>query len=188
MATDQQQPQAQGIGVAGKLGVVALVAGLVFGSPAVLDHLEQWESGGETVLVVYQDRLANGLPTVCDGLTRHVTATPIVVGETWTRAKCRAEQAAALAIIQHRLLACFRGTPPQSVFDMATSHAWNFGVGATCNSMAMQAWRQEQWAAGCRRLQLHDDGRPAWSYAGGKFVRGLANRRADERLKCMKGW
>lgn len=175
--------------MAGKAKLAAAVAaGLVFSSAALLAHLTQWESGGRRILTVFADKLANGLPTVCNGLTRHLTSTPIVVGDTWSDAKCEAEEGRALAIIQHRLIECFGPVPPQAVFDMATEHAWNFGVEATCRSMAMQAWRQEQWAAGCRRMAHHDDGRPAWSYVNGKFVRGLHNRRLDARDKCMRGW
>jgi lysozyme len=181
--SDQQQTT----GAAGKIGLGAVAAGLVLSSGFLINHLTQWESGGTRVLVAYADHLAGGLPTVCNGLTAHVTQTPIVVGQRWTNAQCEAEEGRALQHIQRYLLTrCFKLLPPQSVFDMASSHAWNFGAGTTCGSGAMAAWNRGEWSLGCRRIQLHDDGRPAWSYAGGKFVRGLANRRADEHRKCMR--
>lgn len=177
---------------------VIVVAGatLVAASPALQEFLGRWEGKGE--YVVYADKLAQGLPTVCKGITKHVTRTPIIVGERWSEEKCAAEEAAAIAKVQRSLATCFLYPPPQEVFDAATSHAWNNGVAATCNSAAMRAWNAEQWALGCRRLALSDSDRPVWSYVKTgrtlpngrpeyKFVQGLANRRQAERGWCMYG-
>lgn len=174
--------------------IVVAGATLVAGSPYLMGFLQKWESGKARVLVVYADTLAGGLPTVCNGLTRHVTATPIVVGEHWTDEKCAGEERTAVVAVQQRLAPCFRRPPPQMVFDMATSHAWNLGAGATCSSGAMQAWNRGDWARGCQRIARGDDGRVVWSFvrdgknADGsprfKFVQGLANRRADEAETC----
>lgn len=193
MAEPRERRKRTGIGVA-----AALAAGLLLASPALMDHLRKWEEGPKRQLTVYADRLAGGLPTVCMGLTRHVTATPIIVGETWPEAKCEREERAAVARVQAQLLQCFTVVPPQPVLDMATGHAWNFGAPATCDSAAMRAWNSEQWALGCRRLEFGDDGRRVWSYVKTgrtlpngepeyRFVQGLANRRADEHRNCMRG-
>ena len=152
-------------------------------SAGLMAFLGNWE-GRE--LTVYADKLAGGLPTVCKGLTRHVTATPIVVGERWTDAKCEAEEGRAVAILQSRLLTCFKITPPQSVFDAATSHGWNLGASATCGSQAMKAWNAGQWQLGCKRIAFADSGKRVWVYAGGKFIKGLANRRSAEYEYCLK--
>ncbi|MNL12584.1 hypothetical protein D3C87_1334560 [compost metagenome] len=159
-----------------------------------MDFLQKWESGKARVLVVYADSLAGGLPTVCNGLTRHVTTTPIIVGQRWTDEKCVGEERVAVIAVQERLAPCFRRPPPQMVFDMATSHAWNLGAGATCGSGAMQAWNLGEWARGCQRIARGDDGRVVWSFVRDgkkpdgsprfKFVQGLANRRADEAEAC----
>ena len=88
--------------------------------------------------------------------------------------------------------------PPQSVFDAATSHAWNNGTAATCGSLAMQAWNAGNWELGCRRLAFSDGGSRVWSYVKtGKmlpngrpeyrFVQGLANRRDAEYQLCLTG-
>jgi lysozyme len=160
-------------------------AALVAGSAALMTFLGQWEGGAE--YTVYADRLANGLPTVCKGLTHHVTRTPIIVGQRWTPEKCQAEEQAAVIKVQEQLAKCFTLAPPQAVFDAATSHAWNVGAPSTCGSSAMQAWRQGQWSLGCQRLSRSDGGQLVWVYAAGKFVRGLANRRAAETDYCMTG-
>jgi lysozyme len=174
-----------------------IVGGVALGSGVLLAFLMLWESSGKPILTVYPDRLAQNLPTVCDGLTRHVTTTPIVVGEKWTLEKCERETTAALVRVQLQLLKCFTLQPPQSVFDAASSHAWNLGASATCGSAAMKAWNRGDYALGCRRLYQADDGRAVWSYvrtgrklANGqpeyRFVRGLQNRRRAEYDVCMR--
>jgi GH24 family phage-related lysozyme (muramidase) len=169
-------------------GIAAVVgAGLVFGSMALVDFIGKWEDGGaKTSYTVYADKLAHGLPTACRGITHYITDTPVVVGDVWSKAKCDAETAKALAKVQKQLLPCFKINPPQSVFDAATSHAWNFGAGKTCGSSAMQAWNTGDWALGCRRLLVGDDGSLTWVYSNKVFYRGLANRRADEMAFCWK--
>lgn len=174
--------------------------GLLLGTAAVVAFIGTWEGGKDRdgSSVAYVDELAGGLPTVCAGLTRHVTKTPIVVGERWSAEKCLAEEQKAITAVQLQLEQCFRVMPPQSVFDAATSHAWNNGVSATCGSLAMQAWNAGNWELGCRRLAFSDGGSRVWSYVktgkmlpNGKpeyrFVQGLANRREAEYHLCLTG-
>lgn len=116
------------------------------------------------------------------------------MGQRWSAEQCEREEIAALQRVQTALANCFKVLPPQSVFDAASSHAWNFGHGKTCTSLAMQAFNQGDWATGCRRLSQSDAGRPVWSFTtridpktGTKvvtFVQGLANRRQAETSFC----
>ncbi len=174
--------------------------GLLLGTAAVAAFIGIWEGGKDRdgSSVAYADNLAGGLPTVCAGLTRHITTTPIVVGQRWSAEKCLAEEQKAITAVQLRLEQCFRVMPPQSVFDAATSHAWNNGTAATCGSLAMQAWNTSNWDLGCRRLAFSDGGSRVWSYVktgkmlpNGKpeyrFVQGLANRRDAEYQLCLTG-
>ena len=158
-------------------------ASLVAGSAALMTFLHTWE-GRE--LTVYADKLANGIPTVCKGLTRHITDTPIIVGERWTAEKCEREEQAALVKVQGQLAPCFRLPPAQAVFDAATSFAWNVGAPSVCRSAAMQAWNRGDWELGCRRISRSDGGQLVWVFAAGKFVQGLANRRAAETNWCLR--
>ena len=172
-----------------------LKGSLILGSVALMAFLGTWEGASE--YKVYADKLANGLPTVCKGLTRHVTTTPIVVGEVWAPEKCEFEEQKAVIAMQLKLANCFNTLPPQSVFDAATSHAWNNGLGATCGSQAMAAWRLADWTQGCRRIAFAYSGKRTWSYVrsgtlpDGKpkytFVQGLANRRDAEYKLCLTG-
>lgn len=172
-----------------------LAGSLILASATLVGFLGRWEGGQQ--YTVYADKLAGGLPTVCKGLTHHVTRTPIIVGERWSAEKCEREEIAALQTVQTALAQCFTVLPPQHVFDAASSHAWNFGHPKTCGSLAMQAFNRGDWATGCRRLSLSDAGRPVWSFTtridprtGVKvvtFVQGLANRRHAETSLCSKG-
>lgn len=172
---------------------------LLLVSAAVTGILHQWEDGGKPFpkdgYVVYADKVARDIPTTCFGMTRHVTSVPPVVGERWSKERCDAEYARAIETVQQSLLTCFTGTPPQSVFDAATSHAWNNGVANTCGSAAMRAWNLNEWTLGCERLSRDRDGQYVWSYVrtgrtlpSGKpemrFVQGLANRRDAETKLC----
>lgn len=178
-ATPQKKP-ASGL-------AVAVGTGLVLGSAALVQFIGKWEDGGPKVTyTVYADKLAKGLPTGCRGITHHVTDSPVIVGEKWSLDKCNAETSKALAKVQRQLLGCFKVNPPQSVFDAATSHAWNFGAPRTCGSASMAAWNRGEWALGCRRMLVGDDGSLTWTYAGGQFYRGLASRRADEMAFCWE--
>ena len=80
--------------------VAALGGFITLLAPSLVEHLQQWESGKARVLVVYPDKLANNIPTVCNGLTRHVTRTPIIVGERWSEEKCVVEEANAIERVQ----------------------------------------------------------------------------------------
>jgi lysozyme len=168
---------------------------LVLCSAGLFAFVGKWE--GKKIHTVYADRLAGGIPTVCKGLTRHVTRTPIIVGDTWSEDKCEREEHAAMEKVQVALAMCFKVLPPQGVFDMASSHAWNFGAPATCESLAMEAWNAGDWELGCRRMSRSDEGKYVWSSVKTgrilpngqperKFVQGLANRRADETRTCLE--
>ena len=173
---------------------------LVLGTAVAVAFISLYEGGKapDGSAVVYADKLAGGLPTVCAGLTKHITTTPIVVGDHWSAEKCTAEESVAIIKVQLALEQCFNTLPPQAVFDAATSHAWNNGVGATCGSVAMQYWNQGEWALGCERMAVSAIGKPVWSYVKTgrltpdgkpeyKFVPGLAKRRSAEFRFCLTG-
>ena len=173
---------------------VVLGGGLVVGGEELGSFIRKWESSGKLITTVYADKLAGGLPTVCDGLTRHVTTTPIVVGEVWSEAKCNAEMDKALIKVQTQLVMCMKLPPSDSILFSFTSHAWNNGAPATCGSQAMKAFNVGDAALACQRLSKSDSGKPVWSYVKTgrivngkpemKFVPGLGYRRDDETGVC----
>lgn len=177
--------------------VPALGISLIFGSVTLRDFNQGWESGSKRVLVGYADKLARGLPTICNGLTRHVTKTPIIVGQRWTDEQCEREERTAMTTLQRQLVKCFKRAPAQSFFDMASDHAWNNGVANTCNSAAVRAWNEGRYELACTRLAYSDAGRPVWASTrtgrtlpNGKpemiFVQGVHNRRVAEMKVCRQ--
>lgn len=168
---------------------VIVVAGatLVAASPWLIKFIPSWERDHKAPTTVYADKLAGGLPTVCSGITKHVATVPVIVGEVWSEEKCAEQEAQAITKIQVTLARCFTRPVPQSVFDSATSHAWNFGVSKTCASESMKQWNYGDIRLGCSLLAYqYDEKTPNWSYAGGVFYRGLHNRRIAERDNCVK--
>lgn len=153
----------------------------------MMAFLTQVESGHKRVLTVYADKLANGLPTNCNGVTKHVTDEPLIVGETWTEEKCIAVERQAMRVhVQEPLLKCLGHEPPQSVFDALSSHAWNFGVRKTCGSVAAQYVRLRDYVTACNRIARSASGKPVWSSAAGKFIPGLQKRRQKEVAFCLR--
>lgn len=166
-----------------------LAGSLILASAGAVGIMHKWEpakGSPDSHLVVYADKLASGIPTVCAGITKHVATIPVIVGQKWTQEMCNQQESQALEKVQNTLAQCFKTLPPQSVFDAATSHAWNFGASKTCYSQAMKHWNQGNYKLGCRLIAFDYEGNPNWSYSDGKFVRGLHNRRLDEMNLCLK--
>lgn len=164
---------------------------VVLASASVMAFLHQWEDGGKTQNVVYADKLAGGLPTACNGITKHVTDVPVVVGDYWPDAKCEEIAERVTEKTQTTLAKCITGKVTQNAFDALTSHSHNFGVGTTCASRAVWLINQGRIAEGCRALSKNDKGEPAWSFVKKPdgsllYVQGLANRREAETKLCLK--
>ena len=174
-----------------KLKYFPHIAGsLVLASAATVGILHKWEpakGSPDAHLFVYEDKIASNVLTACSGLTNSVSKKKLVKGDKWTQQECNENEAYALENIQNKLALCFTKLPYQSVFDAATSHAWNFGVGKTCNSAAMKHWNLGNYRLGCQLIAYQYDGKtPSWSYSDGKFYKGLHNRRIDEMNVCLK--
>lgn len=61
-----------------------------------------------------------------------------------------------------------------------TSLTWNIGTGGICRSTALRRLNAGDVAGACEALTW-------WNRAGGRVIRGLVNRRADEHRLCMLG-
>lgn len=68
---------------------------------------------------------------------------------------------------------------PQSVFEAATSFAFNVGCGKASYSKLFGFLRSGQYQKACNEF-------PKWIYAGGKALPGLVERRAKERMLCLQ--
>lgn len=166
-------------------GVVALAS-----APLVI-FLGTWEGRGQSI--VYADKLAAGLPTVCKGITRHTSPFPVVVGDYWSPERCAEVEQLVIRKTQLKLADCI--TNPelnQNTFDALTSHAHNVGVPSTCASRAVALINAGRIADGCNALAWAPDGKtPVWAFvtdAKGRkqFVQGLHNRRKAEVELCLQ--
>ncbi|MDL5601656.1 hypothetical protein QS468_53715 [Bacillus subtilis] len=166
-------------------GAIALAS-----TPLVI-FLGTWEGNGQNI--VYADKLAGGLPTVCKGITRFTSPYPVVVGDYWSPAKCAEVEQLVIRKTQLQLAECI--TNPnvgQNTFDALTSHGHNFGVTSTCASRAVALINAGRIAEGCKALAWAPDGKtPVWAFvtdANGqkRFVLGLHNRRLAEMGVCLK--
>jgi lysozyme len=61
------------------------------------------------------------------------------------------------------------------------SLTWNIGTGGVCRSTALRRLNGGDLAGACEAMTW-------WNRAGGRVVRGLVNRRADEKRLCLQGW
>lgn len=166
---------------------------LTLGSAALMAFLGRWETDHKAPGRVYADQLAGGLPTVCKGITKHVSPYPVVVGDWWSPERCDEVERMVTERTQLKLLDCFKVRINQHQFDAFTSHAHNFGVGATCASRAVGLTNAGRPLEGCNALSHSPSGAPVWSFVtdakGNKvFVRGLYSRRKAETELCMRGF
>ncbi|AQB90991.1 lysozyme [Bordetella pertussis] len=175
-----------------KGGVAALVASgvLVLASVRLMDFLGRWEGQGQQV--VYADRLARGLPTMCKGVTKHTSPYPVVVGDYWSPERCAEVERMVVSKGQLQLARCINVAISQPIFDALSSHAHNFGVPSTCASRAVGLINAGRLAEGCNALANAPGGAPVWSYVTDqrgrkRFVQGLRNRRLEERALCLSG-
>ena len=164
---------------------------IVLVSASLVGFLGKWEGNGQNV--VYPDKLARGLPTVCKGITRHTSPYPVVIGDYWSDARC--DQVEQLVIEKGQLALADCLTNPaigQNTFDALSSHGHNFGVPSTCASRAVALINAGRIQDGCNALAWGPDGTtPVWAFItdskGQKlFVRGLHARRLAEAELCAK--
>ena len=65
--------------------------------------------------------------------------------------------------------------------------AFNIGTNAFCSSTTAKLFNEGRIEEAGRRIAYTPNGKPNWSYAGGKFVQGLHNRRVFEMNIYFKG-
>jgi GH24 family phage-related lysozyme (muramidase) len=164
---------------------------IIFCSTGLTAFLGKWEGTGQNV--VYADKLARGLPSVCKGITKHTSPYPVVVGDYWSDARCAEVEHLVISKGQLELADCITNQAVgQNTFDALTSHGHNVGNPNTCASRALSLINAGHIVEGCKALAWGPDGKtPVWAYvtdAQGRkrFVPGLHNRRLAEMELCLK--
>ncbi len=131
--------------------------------------ISKWEG---RKLDPYRD--IGGVWTVCDGETR-------VPMRRYTHAECDAMLQKAAGEFQEQVLRCtpvLADRPYQ--LAAATSLAYNIGASAYCRSTVARRFNAGDTKGACDAFLM-------WRFAGGREVRGLLNRRKDERRICLTG-
>ncbi len=161
-------------------------------SSTLVVFLGTWEGNGQNT--VYADKLAQGLPTVCKGITRHTSPYPVVVGDFWSDARCEEVEQLVIRKGQLQLADCITNQQVgQNTFDALSSHGHNFGTAHTCASRAVGLINAGRIKDGCKALAWAPDGKnPVWAFittAQGKkvFIPGLHARRLAESALCAEG-
>lgn len=152
----------------GGLGIVALVLSAVLAIAVPL--VSKWE-GREHV--PYRDIV--GVLTVCDGHTG-----PDIEQRRYTDAECDALLAEDLAEAQAIVRRCIKRPLQPNVEAAFVSAAFNIGPKVMCGSTLQRKANAGDIKGACAELSR-------WNRAGGKEVRGLTRRRAEERAICEGG-
>lgn len=124
-------------------------------------------------LIGYRD--IAGISTKCSGDTYDV-----VVGKRYSEAECDRSTQKQLAAHAEPVLRCtpgLKGHPSQ--LAAAISLAYNIGGPNYCASTVARRFNAGDWRRACDAFLM-------WNRANGRIVRGLVNRRRDERKLCLK--
>jgi lysozyme len=160
--------------------------------------IQRWEGTGPQIACrespsgicyrAYNDTIAEpDVPTIGHGQTRLFNPDgsvrrPVLMGDVLTREEADRQFAVGLRVQYWQpYRSCLTTEALAPPTDAAfTSLTWNIGTGGVCRSTALRRLNAGDIAGGCEALTW-------WNRAGGRVVRGLTNRRADEYRLCMEG-
>jgi len=135
---------------------------------ALISGAALWEG---TKYYAYKDIV--GVPTVCQGYT----GKDIVFGKKYSPEECNNYLRKELKVHSEGMLNCVTVPLTEYQYTAFTLFTYNVGVSAFCKSTAAKLLNQGKYTAACDALLN-------WTYAGGKFVQGLYNRRVYEVAIC----
>ena len=162
-------------------GAIPAVLLAALTSPLAYTTLDRLEGN---ITTVYADKLAGGIPTYCAGRTDWAAK----VGDKLTDDQCREVNKITLLEYGYTVLGCVNWgyLDPDRLIGL-TMFAINIGKAGACGSQAVKQINAGNVLVGCDLIARRPDGAPNWSYADGKYVQGLQNRRQVERGFCRKG-
>lgn len=164
-------------------------AGIVVAAASLLAFVRGWE--GES-LPVYADKLAGGLPTVCNGHT----GPDVRLGDVWTKMQCDAVLVKNIHKHGQGVLACITVPVNQNEYEAYASLAFNLGVGAVCSSSIPAKLAAGKRLEACATIlefnkvrdrskpKVYNQRRQVWEYPLIP-VRGLTLRRKAEWAVCV---
>lgn len=163
---------------------------LAIAGAALLAFVSTWEGSS---LPVYADKLAGGLPTVCNGHT----GPDVRLGDVWTKEQCDAILVKDVQGHGAGVLACIPVAINQHEYEAYTSLAFNNGVAAVCNSSIPGKLARGERVEACNTIlefnKVRDRTKPkVKNKRTGKMeyplipIRGLTLRRNAEAKRCLK--
>jgi GH24 family phage-related lysozyme (muramidase) len=134
-------------------------------------------------LTAYLD--GGGVPTICGGLTTAAGIKVYIGMPSMTMKECTAlmwVKVAEYRTALHRYLTVetIQTRLPATRDTAYTSLTYNIGIGAAGNSTAVRRLNAGQLVGGCEAITW-------FNKDGGRVVRGLFERRKDEKALCMIG-
>jgi lysozyme len=132
--------------------------------------VSKWEG---TEYSVYIDPVGN--PTVCTG---HMLPKDTDLTRKYTKAECDALLREDLAEANGYVVRCIKTPMTTGQQAALISATFNIGPRVVCGSTLQRKANAGDWAGACEELKR-------WSRAGGRVVKGLVYRRADEFRMCM---
>ena len=114
------------------------------------------------------------VPTIGLGTTEGVK-----LGDTITVERALVRSLSDIAKFEGAVKQCVKVPLSQNEYDAYTRLAYNIGARNFCGSTLVEHLNNGEYAAACAEISR-------WNRAGGKVLRGLVNRRAEERALCEK--
>ncbi len=132
----------------------------------------KWEGGGH-----YEPYIdAVGILTVCYGHT----GPDVIKGRKYTKAECDVLLTQDMAEANADVRRCIPVPMLPQIEAALTSATFNIGSRVVCGSTLQERALANDWPGACAQLDR-------WKYGGGRVLRGLELRRADERRLCETG-
>lgn len=125
--------------------------------------------------VAYKDVV--GIPTVCFGETRGVK-----MGDRYTVDECKAMLGDALVEFETGMRKCLVAPDaiPAKSYVAMLSLTYNIGQRAFCHSTVARRANAGDVIGACNAFVM-------WNKAGGRVIKGLTRRRAEEKAICLDG-
>lgn len=150
-----------------KKKTLAVILGSASAAAALYGLTPKFEG---TVYKTYKD--LGGVLTYCTGATEDAQW-----GKTYTKEECVAQLDYDLARHAEGMMACIKVPLTEGQKIAFTDFTFNAGVGAFCSSSMARRANAGDIKGSCDALLM-------WDKVNGKPVRGLTNRRQEERKIC----